>query len=54
MDDNNFKDIHIGSFLKQRVNECEIEMARICNFLDCDDREVKKCFSLKILIPTYC
>lgn len=49
MNENNFKDIHIGSFLKQRVSECEIEMTRICNFLDCDDQEVKQMFQSKSL-----
>ncbi|KMQ61220.1 transposase [Chryseobacterium sp. BLS98] len=43
----NFKDIHIGFFLKQRVSECEIEITRICNFLDCDDQEVQKMFQSK-------
>ncbi|MGG7437340.1 helix-turn-helix domain-containing protein [Chryseobacterium arthrosphaerae] len=49
MNDNNFKDIHIGSFLKHRVSECEMEMTRICNFLDCDDQEVEKMFQSKNL-----
>lgn len=49
MNDKNFKDIHIGFFLKQRVSECEVEITRICNFLDCDDQEVKKMFQSKNL-----
>ncbi|AYZ12789.1 transposase [Chryseobacterium arthrosphaerae] len=49
MNDNNFKDIHIGSFLKHRVSECEMEMTRICNFLDCNDQEVEKMFQSKNL-----
>lgn len=33
----NLKDIHIGSFIKKRVTECNINMSRICNFLNCDE-----------------
>lgn len=45
----NFKDIHIGFFLKQRVIECEMEITRICSYLDCDDQEVKRMFQSKSL-----
>ncbi|MFP3597216.1 transposase [Chryseobacterium sp. SIMBA_029] len=45
----NFQNIHIGFFLEQRVNECQIEITRICKFLDCDDRDVKKMFQSKNL-----
>ncbi|WDF48596.1 transposase [Chryseobacterium sp. KACC 21268] len=37
----NFKNIHIGSFLKQRVLECEIDDRRICNFLKCTENELR-------------
>ncbi len=36
----NFKDIHIGSMIKQRMLECDIEMARACNFLKCTEETV--------------
>lgn len=31
----NFKNIHLGRLLKQRVDECEISNQRICNFFKC-------------------
>ncbi|MBB4807869.1 hypothetical protein HNP38_003185 [Chryseobacterium defluvii] len=36
-----FKNIHIGSIIKQRVTEYEIGMSRICNFLKCKEEDVK-------------
>ncbi|WP_343610763.1 transposase [Chryseobacterium oranimense] len=45
----NFKDIHIGKFINQRVTEYEIEMSRICNFLHCNEEKVKKMFQEKSL-----
>lgn len=31
----NFKEIHIGKLIKIRVEECGVEIPRICNFLNC-------------------
>ncbi|KFF11023.1 helix-turn-helix domain-containing protein [Chryseobacterium soli] len=45
----NFKNIHVGFFLEQRVNESQIEITRICKFLDCDERDVKRMFQSKNL-----
>lgn len=45
----NFKDIHIGSLINQKVTECEIEMSRICNFLKCTEKEIKKMYESKSL-----
>lgn len=36
----NFKNIHIGSLIKQRLSECEIDERRICNFLKCSEQEL--------------
>lgn len=36
----NFKEIHIGKLIKTRVEECEIEITRICNFFGCTEREI--------------
>lgn len=40
----NLKDIHIGTYIEQRVNECEIETARICNFLKCPEDKVDEMY----------
>lgn len=45
----NFKDIHIGELIKKRVNECEIELSRICNFLQATPTEVELMFTEKSL-----
>lgn len=36
----NFKNIHIGQLIKDRVQECEIPISRICNFLKCEEDEI--------------
>lgn len=43
------KDIHIGSFVKKRVEELEIEESRICNFLKCSAEEIKQMYEAKSL-----
>ncbi len=40
----NFKEIHIGTLINQRVAECGIELSRICNFLNCSEDEVLKMY----------
>jgi len=39
-----FKKINIGALIKLRVVEMEIEMPRICNFLNCTEEEVEKMY----------
>lgn len=39
-----FKKIHIGELICKRVEECGIEMTRICNFFQCTDVEIKQMF----------
>ena len=36
----NFKNIHIGQMIKERVAESGIEISRICNFFNCTEDEV--------------
>jgi len=36
----NYKTIHIGSLIKDRSEELNIESSRICNFLKCTEREI--------------
>jgi hypothetical protein len=38
------KDIHIGKCLKQKVDDLEMPLDRICKFLNCDDREIEKMY----------
>ena len=45
----NFKDIHIGYFINQRVTENGIEISRICNFLKCTKKEISKMYESKSL-----
>ena len=45
----NFKNIHIGSIILQRVNECNIENTRICIFLKCNEIDLQKMYSSESL-----
>ena len=36
----NFKNIHIGQMIKERIAENEMETLRICNFFNCTEDEV--------------
>ena len=40
----NFKEIHIGKMLKIAVTESGIAMSRICNFMKCEEEEVKQIY----------
>ena len=35
-----FKNIHIGNFIEKRVAECGIELSRLCNFMQCTEKEI--------------
>lgn len=43
----NFKNIHIGQMIEERVTESGIEMSRLCNFFKCTEEEIKTMFSQK-------
>ena len=45
----NYKDIHIGSVIQKAVVESEIEIGRICNFINCDEQRINKMYESKIL-----
>lgn len=45
----NFKKIHIGSLINHAVTESEIEISRICNFLQCSEPEVEKMYQSESL-----
>lgn len=40
MEKENFKEIHIGRLISEKVKECDIEVLRICNFLGCSYEEI--------------
>ena len=40
----NFKSIHIGILINKAVTESGIEMSRICNFMKCEEEEVKQIY----------
>lgn len=39
------KNIHIGSFIKQAIIEKEIELDRICKFMNCSDKEIEEMYN---------
>jgi hypothetical protein len=45
----NFKNIHIGQKLIERVAESGIEISRICNFLKCSEQEIEEMYKAKSL-----
>lgn len=40
----NFKEIHIGHLIEKRVEESDIEMSRICDFLNCSETEIQEMY----------
>lgn len=42
-----FKNIHIGQMIKNRVNEINIDINRICKFLKCTEEEVRQTYLLE-------
>ena len=40
----NFKDIHIGQMIEERVAEGGIELSRICNFFKCTEDQILKMY----------
>ena len=43
----NFKDIHLGTLIKKAVEENEIELSRVCNFIKCTEQEVYEIYEMK-------
>jgi hypothetical protein len=42
-----YKEIHIGQFIKERVDEKEIAIERICNFLSQDEETIENTYKKK-------
>jgi len=42
-----YKEIHIGQFIKERVDEKEITIERICNFLNQDEETIENTYTSK-------
>lgn len=40
----NFKTIHIGKLIKEKVDECEISEPRLCDFFHCNYWDIKKVY----------
>lgn len=49
----NFKDIHIGKLIEHRINEMNIDLHRISNFLDCSEDEIEKILSSESVDSLY-
>jgi len=45
----NFKHIHIGNLIRQKVEESEIDQDRICKFLSCNEVDVQKMYNAQSL-----
>ena len=45
----NFKNIHIGQMIKERIAESGIEISRICNFLKCTEENLVEMYNAKSL-----
>lgn len=41
----NFKEIHIGTLINQRVTESGIEISRLCNFMKFTEEEITKTYN---------
>lgn len=46
---NNFKDIHIGKLIQERMSECNIDIDRACNFLKVSEEIIMQMFDEKSL-----
>lgn len=42
--ENNFKEIHIGLLIEQKVKEAEIDADSVSNFLGCNEEEVRQMY----------
>lgn len=47
--DSNFKNIHIGKFIYLRVQETNIDVHRICNFMKCTETEINEMYTQETL-----
>ncbi|MDQ1095256.1 MULTISPECIES: transposase [Chryseobacterium] len=49
----NFKQIHIGKLIEQRVQETQIELTRICKFFDCTEKEIAQMYEAENLYADF-
>lgn len=42
-----FKNLHIGSMIEERVREIKIDTVRICHFLQCNEKDIEKMYTSK-------
>ncbi len=49
MGEPNFKIIHIGSIIKEKVKEQKIDSERICNFINVKDKDILSMYSMRSL-----
>lgn len=40
----NFKEIHIGTYIKLRVEELDVDLIRMCNFFQCSEAEIQETY----------
>lgn len=45
----NFKNIHIGQLMREKVTESGVEISRICNFLKYSEEEIEKMYESESL-----
>ncbi|GEN74033.1 hypothetical protein CLA01_41050 [Chryseobacterium lathyri] len=45
----NFKKIHIGALIKQRVTENDVQISRICSFFKCSEEKIVKMYETESL-----
>jgi hypothetical protein len=45
----NFKEIHIGKHIEERVKETKIEMSRLCDFMCCTEKDVIKMYKSQMM-----
>lgn len=49
----NFKNIHIGQMIQEKVTESGIEISRICNFMKCREEDIQKMYQSENLNSEY-
>ncbi|UKB86302.1 transposase [Chryseobacterium sp. MEBOG06] len=43
------KQIHIGTFIEKRVKETNISLSRLCNYFNCDGRQIENMYQCEFL-----
>ncbi|MEC3874990.1 transposase [Chryseobacterium salviniae] len=45
----NFKEIHIGNYIKQRALNCDMEIPRLCKSFKCSEEDIYRMFKAKTM-----